>query len=186
MHEKTLSVRRGFSGKLLNLDVVDVELAHGQRSVREIVRHPGGVVILPRLPDGRFVLVRQFRKAVEEVLLEAVAGTLHAGEDPDLCARRELEEETGYKASTLVRLGVIAPAPGYTEERLYLYFATLCPEAGPLSPDEDEKIEVVPLAPSQIEALMLSGEIWDAKTLAAWYLMKAKGIADPAPAEART
>lgn len=181
MHEKTLSVRRGFTGKLLNLDVVDVELAHGLRSVREIVRHPGGVVILARLPDGRFVLVRQFRKALESVLLEAVAGTLHPGEDPTLCARRELEEETGYQAETLVRLGVIAPAPGYTEERLHLFYATLHPQAGALSPDEDEKIEVVQLTATQVEALMLSGEIWDAKTLAAWFLMKAKGLVECAP-----
>jgi ADP-ribose pyrophosphatase len=179
MEEKTRNVRRVFAGRLLNIDVVDVELAHGRTSVREIVRHPGGVTILPQLPDGRFVFVRQFRKAMEAVLLEAVAGTLHPGEDPAVCAERELQEETGYRAATLEKLGVISPAPGYTEERLHLYYARLYPEEGALSPDEDEKIEVVRLAPEEAEAMMLRGEIWDAKTLASWFLWKARGTARP-------
>jgi ADP-ribose pyrophosphatase len=174
MLEKTLSVRTAFSGKLLKLDVLDVELANGQRAIREIVRHPGGVTILPQLPDSRFVFVRQFRKAVETSLIEAVAGTLHPGEDPAQCALRELREETGYEAERLDRLGVIAPAPGYTEERLHLYYASLRPDGGALSPDEDEKIEVVFLEPRQVDAMLLSGEIWDAKTLAAWHLWNAR------------
>ena len=93
--EKTLASRTVFDGKLLCLEVIDVEVEPGVESVREVVRHPGAVVLLPQLPDGRFVLVRQFRKAIEEEILEAVAGTLDPGEDPLNCAGRELAEETG-------------------------------------------------------------------------------------------
>jgi ADP-ribose pyrophosphatase len=172
VHEKTVKTTRAFTGRLLKLDVLEVELGSGQHATREVVRHPGGVVILPQLPDGRFVFVRQFRKPLETELLEAVAGTLHPGENPDLCAARELTEETGYAAERLVKLGVFATAPGYTEERLHAYYALLAPRQGALAPDEDEKIEIVYLAPPTVEELMVNGKICDAKTLAVWFLWK--------------
>lgn len=174
MDERTVSARMGFEGRLLKVEVVDVELATGQRAVREIVRHPGAAVVLARLPDGRFVLVRQFRKAIETDLLEAVAGTLGPGEDPLACAQRELREETGYEATRLVKLGVVVPAPGYTDEKLHVYYAELDDRRREACPDDDEKVSVEVLEAEALEAQILDGEIGDAKTLAAWLLYKRK------------
>ena len=168
--EKTLSTKTVFKGRILRVDVVGVETADGVKSEREIVRHPGAAVILAQLPDGRFVFVRQYRKAVELELLEVVAGTLESGEDPDACAARELHEETGYKAATLTKLGVAYPAPGYTAEKLHIYFAKLQPEQGGGTPDVDEHLDVVYLTAAEIERLISEGEMTDGKTLAAWLL----------------
>jgi len=175
MKETTISSRTAFEGQLLKVDVLDVELPGGIRSVREIVRHPGASVILPELPDGRFLFVRQFRKPLERVLTEAVAGTLDPGEIPEQCASRELREETGYTAGEFRKLGVIFPAPGYTDETLHVYHAgSLQGGQGP-QPDADEKLEVVCLTPDEVDRLIVQGKIGDAKTLAAWLLWKSKG-----------
>lgn len=175
MHERTLQTRRVFDGRLLHIDIVDIELADGTRAVREIVRHPGAAVVLPRTADGRFVLVRQFRKPADAEILEAVAGTLDAGEDPASCARRELAEETGYHAASLEALGNAYPAPGYTDERLSFFFAEAHEEATTVSPDDDERIEVVHLTAEAIDRMVGAGEIQDAKTLAIWLLFKSRG-----------
>ena len=103
--ERKLNGRRIYEGKLLVLDVDEVEMPGGERAIREVIRHPGAAVMLPLLPDGRILMVRQHRYAAGEVLLELPAGKLDAGEDPETCARRELIEETGYQASQAVRLG---------------------------------------------------------------------------------
>lgn len=157
------------------MDVVDVELADGKRSVREIVRHPGAAVVLGQLPDGRYAFVRQFRKAVEKVLLEVVAGTLEPGEAPEECARRELCEEVGHAAVRLTRLGTVYPAPGYTEEALHVFFAELDPEKVLAEADEDERIDVVYLTHDAVESAIAGGAIEDAKTLAAWLLYLRRG-----------
>lgn len=170
MQEQTIATRAGFEGRLLNVEVLDVRLPDGGRSTREIVRHPGAVVVLPRLPDGRFVFVRQFRKPVETVLLEAVAGTLDPGETPETCARRELLEETGYRATELVSLGRMVPAPGYTSEILHAFYARTAPDAGATSTDHDENIECVTLACDEFERRLDAGDVIDAKTLAVWLL----------------
>lgn len=179
MHEKTLATRRAFDGRLLKVDVLDVELESGVKSVREIIRHPGATVVLARLPDGRFIFVRQFRKPLEREMLEVVAGTLDPGESPEQCAARELEEETGYRPAELVKLGVIVPAPGYTDEKLHCYYAPVKPERGEAVGDHDEAIEQVYLTEREIGELMASGGIEDAKTIAAWhlYLVKVRSIA---------
>ncbi len=174
MHERTVHSEKAFQGKLVRVDVLDVELACGKRTVREIVKHPGATVVLAQLPDERFVLVRQYRKAVEQELLEVVAGTLDPGEDPADCARRELEEETGYRAASLDKLGVMYPAPGYSEEALHVYFAALDPERGAMRPDDDERLEVEVMTADALEAMMDAGDIRDAKTLAAWTLYRRK------------
>jgi ADP-ribose pyrophosphatase len=172
MKEKTTKTTRAFDGRLLKVDVLEVELENGQKAHREIIRHPGAVVVLGRLPGGDYVFVRQYRKAIDAYLVEAVAGTLNTGEDPDACARRELAEETGYTATAMTKLGVMVPAPGYTEERLHVYFADLHPERGAMAPDEDEKVHVVLLKPDEVEDCLKSGPILDAKTLAAWWLFR--------------
>ncbi len=166
--ENTLDSNIAFSGRALTLEVVSIDIGDGRRSVREIIRHPGAVVVLAERPDGAFVFVRQYRKAIETLLLETVAGTLEPGEDPKDCAVRELQEESGYVAETIESLGTIVPAPGYSSEKLYVYYARIGMEAGPLSPDEDERIDVVHLTPKEVEDAIDCGELWDAKTLAAW------------------
>jgi len=172
MPEKTLRARTVFKGRLLKVEVIDVQIAGGRRSVREIVRHPGGTAVLAQRPDGRFVFVRQFRKAAERSFMEVVAGGFERGEKPADCARRELAEETGYTASKLMKLGIIYPAPGYTDEVLHLFFAKLSPKRGIGRPDEDERIKVVYLSERQVDGMIKAGRIHDAKTLAAWLLWK--------------
>jgi len=174
MPEKTLRSKIVFKGRLIKVEVVDVQIAGGRRSVREIVRHPGAAVVLARLPDGRFVFVKQFRKAVERNILEVVAGGFERGERPADCARRELTEETGYSASKLVKLGTVYPAPGYTDEVLHLYFAELNRKRGVGQPDYDEHLEVVCMSEKQVDRMIGSGRIHDAKTLSAWLLWKSR------------
>jgi ADP-ribose pyrophosphatase len=173
--ERTLATRRAFEGRLLSVEVLDVELTDGTRSVREIVRHPGAVVVLGKLPDARFVFVRQFRKSIEGTLLEAVAGTLEPGEAPAACARREMLEETGHTVERLRPLGVMVPAPGYTDERLHVFFADVSAAAVPLSPDEGEQIEVCYHTAEEFHNVLESGAMLDAKTVAAWHLLATAG-----------
>lgn len=170
MTEKTLSTRTVFQGRALQIDVLDVELPGGRRSTREIVRHPGAVVVLAERPDSCFVLVRQYRKAVEEVLLEMVAGTLEPGEDPAAAARRELAEESGYVAESIRPLGVIVPCPGYSAERLHCFHAHVGAQPGATRPDFDEQVAPVILTRAEIEAAIAGGELKDAKSIAIWHM----------------
>ena len=170
MKEKTLSTKTVFKGRLLRVDVVQIETEDGARSDREVVRHSGATAVLTQLPDGRFVLVRQYRKPVEREMIEIVAGVLKPGEDPDRCAVREVKEETGYTVRELVKLGTIFPSPGYTTEKLHLYFARLFAEQGGLEQDEDERVDTVYLTAEEIRTLIRKGEMKDGKTLAAWLL----------------
>jgi len=175
MHERTVKSESAFTGRLLNVEVLQVELETGHNSQREIVRHPGASVVLAQRTDGPFVFVRQFRKPIETCLLEIVAGTLAPGEDPAACARRELLEETGHEPLDMIYLGVVFPAPGYTDERLNTYFARVGMEQGPRDLDEDERIEVEYLEEADVDSLIAQGKIEDAKTLSAWMLYKARG-----------
>jgi ADP-ribose pyrophosphatase len=136
----------------------------GQRMVRETIQHPGAVVIVPFLADGRLVLVRQYRRAVGRWLLELPAGTLEPGERPDRCARRELAEETGWRARRLVRMGQFYAAPGFVSEQMTIFLATgLSPAAA--HPEPDECIRAVTLSFSEALARIRRGTICDAKTI---------------------
>ncbi len=176
MNEKTIGSQRVFDGRLLKLDVLEVELDGGRRTRREIVRHPGAVAVWARLPDRRLVFVRQFRKAIEGELLEIVAGTRAAGEPAEACARREIREETGCEVKNIVPLGCIHTAPGFCGERLELFFADLLDIGRQPEPDPDEALEVVLLTREEWAAMLAGGEVRDAKTLAAWALAQARGL----------
>ena len=169
MNEKTIRSKTVFRGRLIRLDLLTVEI-DGVRATREIVRHPGATAVLAQLPDGRFVLVEQYRKPVEQELLEIVAGVLKRGERPDRCARRELKEETGYTASELIKLAVLLPSPGYVTEVIHLFYARLRPTQGRRNLDDDERVRVRYFTARQIESLMKCGRIRDGKTLSAWAL----------------
>jgi len=170
VREKTISSETVYDGRIVKLELVDVELENGTASKREIIRHAGAVVILAREEDGRFVFVRQFRKPVESEMLELVAGTLEKGEDPETCARRELEEETGCSARSLRHLGTVYPSPGYVDERMEIYFAELADGRRAPRLDADEHVVPVRLTREAFTEQVRRGEIRDAKTLAGWLL----------------
>jgi ADP-ribose pyrophosphatase len=173
MYEKTISRKTVYEGHILNVDVLDVELEDGRTSVREIVQHGVAVAIIPQLPDGRFVFIRQFRKAIERICFEVVAGNCDPGEAEVVSAARELQEETGYISKSLELLGPIYPSVGYCTERIDIYFAKVSGQ-GETAFDEDENIETILLTESEMDQMIRDNNIADAKTLAAWMLFKAK------------
>ncbi len=173
MNEKTISKKTVFEGRILSVDVLEVELENGRRSVREIVQHGVAVAIIAQLPDDRFVFIRQFRKPMERICFEVVAGNCDPDEDEAVSAKRELQEETGCIAETLELLGPIYPSVGYCTERIDVFFANVG-ERGSTSFDDDERIETVMLTETEMDAKIRANEIQDAKTLAAWMLYKVK------------
>jgi ADP-ribose pyrophosphatase len=144
-----------------------LRLPSGRTVVRQVVQHPGAVVIIPPLEDNCLVLIAQYRFAVGETLLEFPAGTLEPGEAPLECARRELIEETGYRAEHWRALGILYPSPGYCDEQQYLFMATgLVPEH--VAGDEDEILEVKGLTVQEVERAIADGTLVDAKSIAAY------------------
>ncbi|MDZ4820972.1 MAG: NUDIX hydrolase [Planctomycetota bacterium] len=144
--------------------------ADGQTRQREIVLHPGAVVLLPLLPDGRICLIENQRIAVGETLIELPAGTIEPGEDPAVTAARELVEETGYRAARIEALCQFWMSPGILNERMHVFLTTgLTPAEQDL--DEGELIQVIPTSWSDALAMIDDGRIQDAKTLAVllWY-----------------
>ncbi len=164
LNETVVKSEMIYSGRIVHLRVDTVRLPNGRESQREIVVHRGAVCIVPVQDDGTILLVRQFRLAAGKVLLEIPAGTLEEGEEPAACAARELEEETGYRATTLLPLFQSFLAPGYSTERIHAYLATgLTP--GHAHTDADENVELVPLPRAEAERRILAGEIEDSKTI---------------------
>jgi ADP-ribose pyrophosphatase len=165
MKETIISTQEIYSGRIINLAVHEVTLPNGERSKREIIKHPGAVAIIALDHEQNVLLVRQYRLAADEITLEIPAGTLHPGEDPQLCAIRELREETGYRPGQIQAIGGIHPAPGYTSEYIHLYIATDL-EAAALDLDEDEFIELVRVTLPEALAMIDRGEIHDGKSTA--------------------
>jgi ADP-ribose pyrophosphatase len=152
--------------------------ASGHEYVRETVQHPGAVVVLPILEDGRVCLIRNYRVAVGQTLIELPAGTLEPGEDSADTARRELEEETGYRATRIEPLLEFFMSPGILSERMHAYLATGLTK-GPPSPEAGEEIEPLLVTWDQALRMALGGEIQDAKTLATllFYELRRRGSA---------
>ena len=162
--ERTVSSRLIHGGRHFSFLQDEVELPSGRRTKRDIVRHPGAAAVVPFLPDGRVVLVRQYRYAAGKPLLEIPAGTLEEGEDPLECARRELIEETGYGATELTPILSCYMAPGYSDEVIHFYEARGLKEVG-VSPEEDESIEVDAYEFGEIVRMIEANIIEDAKTI---------------------
>ena len=155
-----------YEGRVVSLRVDEIEVASGRNVRREVVDHPGAVVVVPIDDQGRILWVRQHRYAVGRDLLELPAGTLEHGETPEATARRELPEETGFAAAQWQRLGGFFTAPGFCTEYIHAFLATaLTPEYA--QGDEDEEMEVVPLSLDESLARIDSGEVEDAKSIAA-------------------
>ena len=172
MVEKTLASRSIFEGRAITVDILDIELPTGRTSTREVMRHRGAVCILAQRPDGTFVFVRQYRKAVEKALLECVAGCMEVGEPPETSALRETREETGYEVDQLISLGKSLPAPGYCDEVHHHFYARLKPLAGELQLDTDENLYPVFLSAEEIEAAIEDGTIDDGKSIILWDFYK--------------
>lgn len=162
--ETTIRSDKIYQGKIINLRVDTVELPDKKYSKREIVEHPGAVAIVPITEENKVIMVRQFRKSVEEVLLEIPAGKLEIGEEPLQCAKRELLEETGYKTEDLKFLFNFYTSPGFSNEVISLYIANnLVKDVA--QPDEDEYIEIEEYDFHQLIEMIELGQIKDAKTI---------------------
>ena len=160
-----------YEGRLVRVRRDVVELG-GRERTREVVEHPGSVVVMPLLGD-RVVAVKQYRHAIGEVLLELPAGTLEPGERPEECALRELEEETGYTAGALEELGSFYASPGYTSEILFAFLAS---DLRPSRRGREPWIEVVEIPLRSLLEMVKVGEIRDSKTISTimLYLVKAR------------
>lgn len=163
--------RTVFAGRVLSLAVEYHRLPDGREAAFEIVRHPGGAAVLPVLDDGGVVLIRQHRPAAGGWILEIPAGRLEEGESPASCAARELEEEVGFRAGRLEKLGTTLSSVGFCDERIHLFLARQL-QPVPAAPEADEFIEPVVLAPEQAQALVTDGTITDAKTQLALLLYR--------------
>ena len=157
---------RAYTGNFLNIDKRHEVLPGGHRVTIECVNHPGAVLIVPFLSPGKVVLLRQYRAAIKAWLYEFPAGTIEPGEKPLACARREIIEETGYRAGIIKKLGSIYPVPGYSTEIITMYTAERLTEVG-MACEEDEVIEPQIFSKKGIRDLITKGNLLDAKTLCA-------------------
>lgn len=165
--EKTIEQDYKFRGRIMSVRVDRALLPNGKPCTREVCEHVGGVGILPIDENRMVTLVRQYRYPYAETILEIPAGKMdHGPEDAEKCGRRELAEETGLEAGEMIPLGEIWPSPGFMDERLYLFCAKNLTQ-GPMHPDEDEFVEHVQMPFEELCQRIASGEIKDAKTVAA-------------------
>ncbi len=156
-HEVTTGTRRAFDGKMLHVRVDDVTMPSGRVSVREVIEHPGSVIIVPVTPDDEVLMIRQFRHVTGRVLLGLPAGLIDPGEEIMATAERELREETGHEAESLRLLTTVYASPGYTEERSSIVLAEGCRPVEQ-EPDEDEPIELARYAVGELSTLLVPGE----------------------------
>lgn len=170
LSEKTISTRPIFEGKVVSLHIDTVELPDGNTATREVVRHPGAVAILA-LHEDKLILVDQYRQPMGRCELEIPAGKLEPGEDPLEAAKRELEEETGYRANRITLLHSFYTSPGFADEIIHLYIAEDLTK-GEASPDEDEFLELYESSLEEVESYIAEGRIADGKTLLAVYAWK--------------
>ncbi|MCM3236893.1 NUDIX hydrolase [Heyndrickxia oleronia] len=163
--EKTIHTEKVFEGKVVRLQIDDVELPNGKTSKREIIKHPGAVAVLALTPENKIVLVEQYRKPMERALVEIPAGKLEPGEKPEVTAVRELEEETGYECNPLDHIISFYTSPGFADELIHLYLATgLRKKENPRSADEDEFVELIEVSLEEAIQLVKEQKIFDAKT----------------------
>ena len=173
LYEKKLTSKQIFDGKVVKLFVDTVELPDGSEAIREIVRHPGAVCVIPVTKDMDVVTVKQYRYAFEQIMLEIPAGKLEPGENPLEAVKRELEEESGVVAKKIEYLGEIFTTVAIFDEKIHLYLATEL-EFKNAHPDADEFLEVETIPLSELYNMVMDGDIKDAKTQIA--ILKAYNI----------
>lgn len=175
LEEKTVKENLLYKGRIITVRCDDIELPNGKPSKREVVVHNGGVGVVPLTDDGCVLLVNQYRYPYKSEVLEIPAGKMNPGEDPFVCGKRELKEETGAQAEEYADLGKLYPSPGYTNEIIYMYLAKGL-TYGKQQPDEDEFLDIVKMPLEEAVGLVMSGKIPDSKTqialLKTWFLLK--------------
>ena len=161
--EKTISSDRIYTGKVISLKVDTVEVDNKGYKKREIVEHPGAVAIVAITEDNKVVLVKQFRKPIEQVIWELPAGKLEIGESPKECAIRELKEETGYSAKNLKLLHKFFTSAGFSNQKIYIFLATGLTKGEP-DFDDDEFIEKYEIDINEAQNMVIKNDIEDAKS----------------------
>ena len=165
---KVNNSREIYRGRSFSFVTEDITLPNGNRTEHALVRHPGSTGIVPLSEDGKVVMTLQYRHAVGEYLLEIPAGTIEAGESPLACARRELEEETGFVAEEFIQIAAVHILPAYSDEKIYVYLARgLTPSTQNL--DQDEILQVMHYPLDELMRLVQEGAITDALTLLAMH-----------------
>jgi ADP-ribose pyrophosphatase len=168
---KILQHKLHYQGRKFSFNVDRIQLPNGVTGEWEHIRHPGGALAVPITPDGKLVLVKQYRFATQGRVLEFPAGTLEIGEDPAITIAREIAEETGYRARKWQNLGEFFLAPGYCDEIIYVFLAMDLEQLAEQPPgDDDEDISVVLMTPTELETAIRMGEPIDAKSIAAYFL----------------
>lgn len=172
-HPKIIKKRLFYQGRRFAYEVNQLRLPNGVEGDWECIRHPGGALAVPVTAEGKLVLVRQYRFALAARLLEFPAGTIEPEENPAETIRREIEEETGYRATQWQDLGKFPLAPGYSDEYIYAFLAQgLEKLVQPPEQDEDEDLEVVLMTPEELEKAIFAGELIDAKSISSYFLAK--------------
>ncbi|WP_445492084.1 NUDIX domain-containing protein [Niallia sp. 03133] len=178
LEEKTIKTEKIFEGRIITVQVDEVELPNGKTSTRELVKHPGAVAIIAMTDEERIVMVEQYRKPLEKEIVEIPAGKLEKGEDPAVCAKRELEEETGYGCNNLELLTSFYTSPGFADELVHIYLAKglyKIEEGAGL--DEDEFVNLMEVTLEEAEEMVKNQRIFDAKTIyAVQYLQLGKAL----------
>ncbi|MFY4775893.1 NUDIX hydrolase [Metabacillus sp. RGM 3146] len=165
LKEKELSSKQLFAGKVIDVYLQEVELPNGKTSTREIVKHPGAVAVIALREDKKIVMVEQFRKPMERMMVEIPAGKLEKGEKPECAAKRELEEETGYTCGSLQHLISFYTSPGFADELVHLYIAEdLKTMETKAELDEDEFVDLMEVTLDEALQLIRVNRIYDAKT----------------------
>jgi ADP-ribose pyrophosphatase len=168
-----LKQRLFYRGRKFNFEVNRLRLPNQAEGDWECIRHPGGALAVPLTPEGKLILVRQYRFAVGGRVLEFPAGTIEANEDPLQTIQREIEEETGYRAHEWKKLGELILAPGYSDEIIYAYLAQDLEKLDtPPQQEEDEDIETVLFSPEELEKAIVQGEAVDAKSISSFFLAR--------------
>ena len=162
-----------FSGKVFDLKVDEIEYNSGNDGIREVAVHPGGAVVVPVKDNGKLILIEQLRYPLEKTLLEFPAGKLEKDEDPEVCAVRELQEETGYKAGEIKKLGAIATTPGFCTEILHIYLAKNLVPGNHNREEGEYGMKIFEYSMDEVEQKIANGEIYDAKTICGVYMVKA-------------
>ena len=176
--EPVLSSEIVYNGKIVKLARKQIRMNNGKATVREVIEHPGSVAIVPLLDDRRIVLIRQFRLATGSFIWEIPAGTLEKDESPEACAKRELEEESGFQCGSLDPLFNCYLAPGYSTELMHLYLARDLKKTTQHI-EEDEIITIHEVSPNEALQMIGRGDIRDSKTIGGISFLLATGILGP-------
>ena len=164
LKESTISSKKVYEGSFLDVRKDIVNLPDGNTSTREWINHPGAACIIPVLSDGRLALIKQYRYPVKSIMIELPAGKLDAGEDPEECAVRELEEEIGYSAGKLTFVSKIHPAIGFANEEMWIFLAENLIKSQK-NTDRDEFVELIPTSIKDSVKMVWNGTITDVKTI---------------------